>query len=111
MSVKWIVHSGTEDLGPWSASRIRDELRAGRIDAFDLVSVVGGTVKRPLMEVDEIFENSRIQPAAIIQEEPQTESSSAMPEVVLALAAGADPVQVISKKSPNSQKEKQPFNN
>ena len=111
MSVKWIVHSGTEDLGPWSASRIRDELRAGRIDAFDLVSVVGGTVKRPLMEVDEIFENSRIQPAAIIQEEPQTESSSAMPEVVLARAAGADPVQVISKKSPNSQKEKQPFNN
>ena len=70
MSLRWLVYAAGEELGPWSASRIRDELRAGRIDAFDMVAVEGGQIKRPLMEVDEIFENSRIQAAAFISEGP-----------------------------------------
>jgi cytoskeletal protein RodZ len=78
MAVQWNVHSGAEVFGPWSASRIRDELRAGRIDAFDLVAVVGSSVKRPLVEVDEIFETVGVQAAAIVSdvvEEPPADNA------------------------------------
>ncbi len=74
MAVEWNVHSGAEVFGPWSASRIRDELRAGRIDAFDLVSVVGSSVKRSLVEVDQIFETSGVQAAAIVSDVPEASS-------------------------------------
>ncbi|MEI6399569.1 MAG: hypothetical protein WCO71_12435, partial [Pseudomonadota bacterium] len=74
MAVEWNVHSGAQVFGPWSASRIRDELRAGRIDAFDLVSVVGSSVKRSLVEVDQIFETSGVQAAAIVSDVPEASS-------------------------------------
>jgi hypothetical protein len=55
MSAKWVIHCGDEVLGPWSSEQVREELRAGRIDAFDLVAMEGSSRKRPLMDVDEIF--------------------------------------------------------
>jgi hypothetical protein len=68
MSMRWVVFSGGAQLGPWSATRIRDELRLGRIDPFDLVAIEGGQIKRPLLEVDEIFETAQVQPAALIND-------------------------------------------
>lgn len=58
MSQRWLVHSGVEVFGPWTAEEVRGQLRAGRIDAFDLVSLEGSARKRPLVDVDEIFINS-----------------------------------------------------
>jgi hypothetical protein len=55
MNARWLVHCGDEALGPWSAEQVREELRAGRIDAFDLVAPEGSSKKRPLIDVDEIF--------------------------------------------------------
>lgn len=69
MSSRWIIYSGSEQFGPWNASRIRDELRAGRVDPFDMVCLEGSQIKKPLIEVDEIFESSAIQAAAIIPNE------------------------------------------
>jgi hypothetical protein len=58
MSQRWLVHSGVEVFGPWTAEEVRSQLRAGRIDAFDLVSLEGSARKRPLVDVDEIFINT-----------------------------------------------------
>ena len=69
MAVRWLIFSAGGQLGPWSASRIRDELRGGRIDPFDLVAIEGSQIKRPLVEVDEIFETAQVQSAAIIEEQ------------------------------------------
>lgn len=78
MSSRWVIYSGSEQFGPWNASRIRDELRAGRVDPFDMVCLEGSQIKKPLIEVDEIFESSAIQAAAIIPNEtlPLKASSS-----------------------------------
>ena len=58
MSQRWLVHSGVEVFGPWTAEEVRSQLRAGRIDAFDLVSLEGSARKRPLVDVDDIFINT-----------------------------------------------------
>lgn len=58
MGQRWLVHSGVEVFGPWTADEVRSQLRAGRIDAFDLVSLEGSARKRPLVDVDEIFINT-----------------------------------------------------
>jgi hypothetical protein len=89
MGHRWFIFSAGERYGPWSASRIRDELRAGRIDAFDMVAVEGSEIKRPLVEVDEIFENSRIQSAAIVSDVD-----------TLLLAAGSEPAQTNDQPPP-----------
>ncbi|MCX6126669.1 MAG: hypothetical protein NTV34_18200 [Proteobacteria bacterium] len=67
MAQRWLVHSRDRILGPWNGPQVRDELRAGRIDPFDMVSQENSSVKRPLVEVDEIFHSSRVQMAEIIQ--------------------------------------------
>ena len=90
MRSRWIIHSGGEVLGPWSASRIREELRAGRIDAFDLVGMESGSEKRPLVDVDEIFnpnaEHSKITSSKQIEQKDIAEVST----VILQAAAGAN---------------------
>ncbi len=45
---------------------MREELRAGRIDPFDMASREGSSIKRPLVEVDEIFQNSRVQMGELV---------------------------------------------
>ena len=90
MRTRWIIHSGGEVLGPWSASRIREELRAGRIDAFDLVVMESGSEKCPLVDVDEIFnphaEHSKITSSKQIEPKDVAEVAT----VILQAAAGAN---------------------
>ena len=75
MSQRWLVHSGVEVFGPWTAEEVRSQLRAGRIDAFDLVSLEGSARKRPLVDVDEIFINTaRISAQQFSEGSQRTES-------------------------------------
>lgn len=66
MSARWFIHSRDRTFGPWTAIQVRDELRAGRVDPFDMACKEGSTVKRPLVEVDEIFQTSRVQMAELV---------------------------------------------
>ncbi|MCX6118917.1 MAG: hypothetical protein NT027_15375 [Proteobacteria bacterium] len=68
MADRWTVYSRDKTFGPWSAQQVREEMRAGKIDPFDMVSKEGSSIKRPLVEVDEIFHNSRVQMGEIIQD-------------------------------------------
>jgi hypothetical protein len=68
MAQRWIVYSREKTLGPWHASEVREQLRSGSIDPFDMVSADGSQLKRPLVEVDEIFQTSRVQLAEIVME-------------------------------------------
>jgi hypothetical protein len=62
MTMKWFVHSGAEKYGPWSAAQLREELRMGHIDAFDLVSFGESTDLVPIYEVDELFSSNAEKP-------------------------------------------------
>lgn len=68
MAQRWIIHSRDRTLGPWTGMQVREELRAGRVDPFDMVSQEHGTIKRPLVEVDEIFQSSRVQMGELLKE-------------------------------------------
>ena len=74
MSQRWIIYVQDQPHGPWTAQQIREELRAGRIDPFDFVCQEGSTVKRALVEVDEIFQSTRVQLAEIVAEAAGAES-------------------------------------
>lgn len=82
MNARWLVHCGDEALGPWSAEQVREELRAGRIDPFDLVVLEGGSKKRPLIDVDEIFSSKPSQKVAVPAKKDSFEKT------VLVAAAG-----------------------
>jgi hypothetical protein len=75
-----MVFTSGETLGPWSAARIRDELRSGRIDPFDLVAQEGDPIRRPLVEVDAIFESSGFQVAEVLRDSVSRDSVSVAPE-------------------------------
>ncbi|MEI6832676.1 MAG: hypothetical protein WCL28_01685 [bacterium] len=83
MNARWLVHCGDEALGPWSAEQVREELRAGRIDAFDLVALEGSSKKRPLIDVDEIFAS-----VAGKKDPAKTQSESHEKTALLPMAAG-----------------------
>src|SRR5690606_31768180 len=51
----WRVYKQDGELGPLSAREIREGLRNGTIDPFDLVSREGSKIRVDLVEVDEIF--------------------------------------------------------
>lgn len=55
---RWFVFKDKGQLGPFDARELRDSLRAGVVDPFDLVCKEGASIeiKRPLVEVDEIFQ-------------------------------------------------------
>jgi hypothetical protein len=78
MRVKWIVYSGAETFGPWSASQLREELRMGRIDAFDMVSLDGSSEKMPIYEVHELFnvKLERTKENLVPSTEPKPEAKS-----------------------------------
>ena len=57
MQLRWVVHSGAEKFGPWSASEIRDQLRMGKIDAFDLVALFSSTELAPIYDVPALFDS------------------------------------------------------
>lgn len=79
MAHRWLIHSRDRTLGPWTPVQVRDELRAGRIDPFDMACKEGSSVKRPLVEVDEIFQSSRVQMGELVtdpEEIPERESFS-----------------------------------
>lgn len=97
MTLRWLVYSAGEELGPWSASRIREELRSGRIDAFDMVASEGSQIKRPLVEVDEIFENSRIQAAALMSDGPEHRKASSSEVATPEVPAVRTPLKVVNK--------------
>jgi hypothetical protein len=50
-----IYRSDGRQLGPYSASEVREALRDGSIDPFDQVARVGSKLKQSLVEVDQIF--------------------------------------------------------
>jgi hypothetical protein len=83
MNARWLVHCGDEALGPWSAEQVREELRAGRIDAFDLVALEGSAKKRPLIDVDEIFISVGNKKASV-----KNQSESQDKTVLLAVGTG-----------------------
>lgn len=57
---KWYVYRNNEVLGPFEAQDIRNALRTGDIRAFDMVGMQDSAVRRPLVEVDEIFETKSV---------------------------------------------------
>ncbi|NRA65593.1 MAG: hypothetical protein HRU19_13985 [Pseudobacteriovorax sp.] len=52
---KWEVFKDGKSLGLKTAGEIRQSLREGAIDPFDMVCEEGSTIKSELVEVDEIF--------------------------------------------------------
>ncbi|MEZ4741255.1 MAG: hypothetical protein R3B45_02220 [Bdellovibrionota bacterium] len=79
MSKVWLVHRKDQTYGPWPAARIREELRQGTIDPFDLVNLEGSPVMREIIEVDEIF-NSADTRKHLTQVSYQAESNIAVEE-------------------------------
>ena len=61
MAGRWIVHRNDQQLGPYGAEEIRQGLRDGHFDPFDLISREGSHVRIELMEIDEIFLHSQIE--------------------------------------------------
>ena len=55
VSERWLIHKGGAVLGPYEAREVRDALRSGAIDPFDKVSREGSSVRRDLVDVDELF--------------------------------------------------------
>lgn len=56
MSERWYVYKENgQTLGPLEPEEIRSALRDGSVDPFDLVAREGSSVRRELVDVDEIF--------------------------------------------------------
>lgn len=64
MTQRWYIFRDGRALGPFDAREIRESLREGMWDPFDLVSAEGSSVKIPLVEVDDIFASSQVELAA-----------------------------------------------
>jgi hypothetical protein len=94
MADRWIIHSRNRTLGPWSNDQVREELRLGKIDPFDMVSKEHSNLKRPLVEIDEIFQSTRVQMAEVVQDRATIERSQGGDQgtVISPLAAGAEAV-------------------
>lgn len=59
MEARWYIHRDGEQVGPLTAAEIRNGLREGSVDPFDLVAREGSNLRVELVEVDEIFVNER----------------------------------------------------
>lgn len=55
MSDRWLIFKDGQALGPFTPEEIRQSLREGTFDPFDLVAREGSSVRRELVEVDELF--------------------------------------------------------
>lgn len=60
MSDLWFIFKNGDTLGPFTAEQIRVSLRDGSFDPFDLVARDGSSVRRELVEVDELFQSSQV---------------------------------------------------
>ncbi len=60
MSDRWFIFKEGKALGPFTPEEIRASLREGTFDPFDLVTREGSSVRRELVEVDELFFSSKI---------------------------------------------------
>lgn len=77
----WIVYSQNSTIGPLTSARLRDMLRSGEIDPFDMVSLEGSAIRVPIVEADQIFETER-------EISTDTKSSSATQAAVEELISG-----------------------
>lgn len=89
MAGRWFVHRNDQQLGPYSSGDIRQGLRDGRFDPFDLISREGSHVRIELMEVDEIFMHSQIELQAASGEASLTQGAVAEPSGQGAYLGGA----------------------
>ena len=55
MKDAWYIYKGSGQLGPFTAEAIRQGLREGTIDPFDMVGRDGSSLRREIVEVDELF--------------------------------------------------------
>ena len=55
MKDAWYIYKGTGQLGPFTAEAVRQGLREGTIDPFDMVGRDGSSLRREIVEVDELF--------------------------------------------------------
>src|SRR5688500_555295 len=80
MMKRWYIFRDGRALGPYDAREIRESLREGMWDPFDLVSAEGSAVKIPLVEVDEIFASSQVElqaaPRSLVEPLPDEFASS-----------------------------------
>ncbi len=60
LSDRWLIYKDGQALGPFTPEEIRQSLREGSFDPFDLVSREGSSVRRELVEVDELFFTSKV---------------------------------------------------
>jgi len=51
----WYIYKGSGQLGPFTAEAVRQGLREGTIDPFDMVGRDGSSLRREIVEVDELF--------------------------------------------------------
>lgn len=65
MARKWTVFKKNRISGrEMSSTEIRDALREGEVDPFDLASVPGSAIKRPIIDIEEIFNTELIEKEA-----------------------------------------------
>ena len=55
MKDAWYIYKGSGQLGPFTAEAVRQGLREGSIDPFDMVGRDGSLLRREIVEVDELF--------------------------------------------------------
>ncbi len=60
MSDRWLIFKDGHALGPFTPEEIRQSLREGTFDPFDLVAREGSSLRRELVEVDELFFTSKV---------------------------------------------------
>lgn len=60
MSDRWFIIKDGKALGPFTPEEIRQSLREGTFDPFDLVTREGSSVRRELVEVDELFYTTKV---------------------------------------------------
>lgn len=60
LSDRWFIIKNGQTVGPLTAEDIRASLRDGSFDPFDLVMRDGSSVRRELVEVDELFQSSPV---------------------------------------------------
>ena len=60
MKDDWYIYKGSGRLGPFTAEAVRQGLREGTIDPFDMVGRDGSSLRREIVEVDELFHTHEI---------------------------------------------------
>ncbi len=100
MSDRWFIYKDGQALGPFTPEEIRQSLREGTFDPFDLVSREGSAVRRELVDVDELFFTSKV---VYGEGEPQPSGANAAVSPPSAFAAvAAEATQASARGSPDA---------